>query len=114
MVAGVARIICSAARVPLSDLPGSGVRITPGEIALTRTPAGPKSAAHALVRVSIAPLVELYRALGMPRRAIHEPRFDDRALPGGRHGTATRAHTRAPGGAPPAPGEPQKMRETPQ
>ncbi len=49
---------------------------TPGEIALTRTPDGPNSAAQARVRVSIAPLLELYSApTGMPRRAIHEPRL---------------------------------------
>jgi hypothetical protein len=33
--------------------------MTPGEMALTGTPAGPNSAAHALVKVSTAPLVEL-------------------------------------------------------
>src|ERR1700759_5420190 len=49
---------------------------TPGEMALTRTPDGPNSAAQARVRVSMAPLLELYRApTGMPRRAIHEPRL---------------------------------------
>src|ERR1700689_1133857 len=55
--------------------------MTPGEMALTRTPAGPNSAAHAFVKVSRAPLVELYRALGMPRRAIHEPRLMIAPLP---------------------------------
>jgi hypothetical protein len=55
---------------------GSGSWTTPGEIALTRTPAGPNSAAQARVSVSIAPLVELYSApTGMPSRAIHEPRL---------------------------------------
>ncbi len=49
---------------------------TPGEIAFTRTPDGPNSAAHARVRVSIAPLVELYsEPTGIPSRAIHEPRL---------------------------------------
>lgn len=38
---------------------GVGARTTPGEIALTRTPDGPNSAAHARVRVSTAPLLEL-------------------------------------------------------
>ncbi len=56
-------------------------RITPGEIAFTRTPAGPNSAAHARVSVSTAPLVELYSAEGMPRRAIHEPRLMIAPLP---------------------------------
>jgi hypothetical protein len=37
----------------------SGGMMTPGEIALTRMPRGPNSAAHALVSVSTAPLVEL-------------------------------------------------------
>jgi hypothetical protein len=49
--------------------------MTPGEMALTRTPPGPNSAAHAFVKVSRAPLVELYNALGIPRRAIHDPRL---------------------------------------
>src|SRR5450755_3682180 len=81
--AGVPRIIISAGSLPRSDpsVSGSGVRMTPGEMALTRTPAGPNSAAHALVNVSTAPLVELYRALGMPRRAIHEPRLMIAPLP---------------------------------
>src|ERR1700744_1074198 len=60
--------------------PGSGSAAgactTPGEIALTRTPDGPNSAAQARVSVSIAPLLELYSAApGMPRRAIHDPRL---------------------------------------
>ncbi|MCW2936543.1 MAG: hypothetical protein JWM19_7505 [Actinomycetia bacterium] len=54
----------------------SGVRMTPGEMALTRIPRGPNSAAQARVSVSSAPLVELYSApCGMPSRAIHEPRL---------------------------------------
>jgi Arc/MetJ-type ribon-helix-helix transcriptional regulator len=57
--AGVPRIRSSAGCSPPSGSPGVGVRITPGEIALTRTPPGPNSAAHALVSVSTAPLVEL-------------------------------------------------------
>ncbi len=39
--------------------PGTCVWTTPGEIAFTRTPRGPNSAAQARVRVSIAPLEEL-------------------------------------------------------
>ena len=58
--AGVPRIMSSATGcVPLSDPSGLSGRITPGEMALTRTPDGPNSAAQALVMVSIAPLVEL-------------------------------------------------------
>ena len=38
---------------------GLAGRTTPGEMAFTRTPAGPNSAAQARVRVSTAPLVEL-------------------------------------------------------
>ena len=49
--------------------------MTPGEMALTRTPPGPNSAAHAFVSVLMAPFVEVYRALGMPSRAIQEPRL---------------------------------------
>src|SRR3954452_7051144 len=53
-----------------------GVRTTPGEIALTRTPGEPNSAAQARVRVSIAPLVEGYSApTGIPNRATQEPRL---------------------------------------
>ena len=55
--------------------------MTPGEMALTRIPPGPNSAAHDLVNVSIAPLVELYNALGMPSRAIHDPRLMIEPLP---------------------------------
>ncbi len=44
-------------------------------MALTRTPSGPNSASQARVKVSTAPLVELYSALRTPRRAIHEPRL---------------------------------------
>jgi hypothetical protein len=69
--AGVPCIIVSPGNVS-----GVGSWTTPGEIALTRTPDGPNSAAQARVRVSIAPLLELYRAAtGMPRRAIQEPRL---------------------------------------
>src|ERR1700755_3260997 len=69
--AGVPRIIVSPGWVS-----GVGSWTTPGEIALTRTPDGPNSAAQARVSVSIAPLLELYRApTGMPMRAIHEPRL---------------------------------------
>src|SRR3954452_25161378 len=72
--AGVPRIIASAGWTPVS--PGSGVRVTPGEIALTRTPAGPNSADQARVSVSSAPFVEAYSApTGIPRRATHEPRL---------------------------------------
>ena len=61
-------------------------RTTPGEIALTRTPDGPNSAAHARVRVSIAPLVELYsEPTGIPSRAIHEPRLMIAPSPRSRH-----------------------------
>src|SRR5580693_3791229 len=73
--AGVPAIMTSAGCRPGSVPSGLGARITPGEMALTRTPEGPNSAAHALVKVSMAPLVELYSALAMPRRAIHEPRL---------------------------------------
>src|SRR4051812_35624035 len=53
-----------------------GVRTTPGEIALTRTPGDPNSAAQARVRVSIAPFVDAYSAfVGTPSRATHEPRL---------------------------------------
>src|SRR4051794_27368196 len=53
-----------------------GVRTTPGEIALTRTPGDPNSAAQARVRVSIAPFVEAYSApTGIPNRATQEPRL---------------------------------------
>ncbi len=56
--------------------PGTFSSTTPGEMALTRTPSGPTSAAQARVKVSIAPLVELYSAaLRTLRRAIHEPRL---------------------------------------
>jgi hypothetical protein len=53
----VPRIIASAGCSPGSAGPPS--RITPGEIALTRTPPGPNSAAQDLVSVSMAPFVEL-------------------------------------------------------
>src|SRR3954466_5008692 len=53
-----------------------GVRTTPGEIALTRTPGDPNSAAQARVRVSIAPFVDAYSApTGIPNRATQEPRL---------------------------------------
>ena len=52
--AGVPRIIAVA-----GSGPSTGGRTTPGEIAFTRTPAGPNSAAHARVSVSSAPFVEL-------------------------------------------------------
>lgn len=52
---GVPFIITS----PGFGAPGTGSRMKPGEIALTRTPRAPNSAAQARVRVSIAPLVEL-------------------------------------------------------
>src|SRR3954469_24542927 len=53
-----------------------GVRTTPGEIALTRTPGDPNSAAHARVKVSIAPFVDAYSApTGIPNRATQEPRL---------------------------------------
>src|SRR6201992_193583 len=69
--AGVPRIIVS----PASGS-AAGSCTTPGEIALTRTPDGPNSAAGTRVSVSIAPLLELYSApTGMPRRAIHDPRL---------------------------------------
>src|ERR1700744_3706161 len=55
---------------------GAGACTTPGEIALTRTPDGPNSAAQARGGVSIAPLLELYSApTGIPRRANHDPRL---------------------------------------
>src|ERR1700722_14747830 len=58
--AGVPRIMPSAgSSASPPDSPGAGVRITPGDMALTRTPAAPNSAAHARVRVSTAPLGEL-------------------------------------------------------
>jgi len=47
-----------ASGVPLAPS-GLGERMTPGEMALTPTPDGPNSAAHDLIIVSIAPLVEL-------------------------------------------------------
>src|SRR5437763_12459987 len=53
-----------------------GVRTTPGEIALMRTPGDPNSAAQARVRVSIAPFVDAYSApTGIPNRATQEPRL---------------------------------------
>src|SRR3954468_19643718 len=52
------------------------VRTTPGEIALTRTPGDPNSAAQARVSVSIAPFVDAYSApVGAPKRATQEPRL---------------------------------------
>src|SRR3954466_7337198 len=39
-----------------------GGRTTPGEIALTRTPGDPNSAAQARLKVSIAPFVDAYSA----------------------------------------------------
>src|ERR1700732_1242624 len=67
---GVPRIMAAAGAF------SSGVRTTPGEIALTRTPGEPNSAAHARVSVSIAPLVEAYRApTGIPSRATQDPRL---------------------------------------
>ena len=59
------RVSETAGRVPFImtspgySTPGAAVCTTPGEIALTRTPCGPNSAAQARVRVSTAPLVEL-------------------------------------------------------
>src|SRR3954453_6499899 len=51
-------------------------RTTPGEIALTRTPGDPNSAAQARVSVSIAPFVDAYSApVGSPSRATQEPRL---------------------------------------
>src|SRR3954454_21476678 len=53
-----------------------GVRTTPGEIALTRTAGDPNSAAHARVKVSIAPFVDAYSApTEIPNRATQEPRL---------------------------------------
>src|SRR6202042_3231923 len=52
---GVPRIIAPAGSFSIA------VRTTPGEIALTRTPGDPNSAAHARVNVSIAPFVDAYR-----------------------------------------------------
>src|ERR1700750_2715178 len=53
-----------------------GVRTTPGEIALTRTPGEPNSAAQARGKVSIPPWVDAHTARrGIPNRATHEPRL---------------------------------------
>jgi hypothetical protein len=67
---GVPRIIAAAGSFSVA------LRTTPGEIALTRTPGDPNSAAQARVSVSIAPFVDAYSApTGMPNRATQEPRL---------------------------------------
>src|SRR3954453_12955632 len=67
---GVPFIIAAAGSFSIGGL------TTPGEIALTRTPGDPNSAAQARVSVSIAPFVDAYSApTGIPNRATQEPRL---------------------------------------